>query len=200
MNWVLEFVNNIPVILTYVVPGYLFLAIYRYMLFKDENASDRTASLLLNSIITSLVLKALYDVAASMLHQSQASGTYLAGIILWGVLAGFVSAKFVETSVMDWLLGFLNINRTVHSNIWDDALAEGQWIRIWLPNSERSYYGMVAAAENYNREPIILLRNYQFLDDDGTTLIDNVADTRRTVLLNLSGFERVEIVEAEDCE
>lgn len=197
MSWVLELASNIPAFLTYAVPGYLFLAVYRYMLFKDEDSADKTSSLLLNSVIISFVLKTLYDAAVSAIPWQNES-LYLVGIILLGIVTGFGSAKLVVSKYATWVFEKLGITRTVNSNIWDDIIEQGQWLRIWLPDSGRSYYGQLAAMENYSREPIVLLRNYQFLDDDGTVLIDNVADSDRTVLLNLSHFERVEFVTAAD--
>ncbi len=194
MSWVLELASNIPAFLTYVVPGYLFLAVYRYMLFKDEDTTDKTSGLLLNSVIISFVLKTLYDAVASKIPWKNES-LYLIGIILLGIVTGFGSAKLVVGKLATDVFEKLGINRTVNSNIWDDVIGQDQWLRIWLPDSGRSYYGQVAAMENYRREPIVLLRNYQFLNDDGTPLIDNVADSSRSVLLNLSGFERVEFVE-----
>ena len=197
MSWVLELASNIPAFLTYVVPGYLFLAVYRYMLFKDEDSADKTSSLLLNSVIISFVLKTLYDLIAAWL-QPKHETLYLIGVILLSILAGFGSAKLVVGKCAAGFFKKLGITRTVNSNIWDDIIEQGQWLRIWLPDSGRSYYGQLAAMENYSREPIVLLRNYQFLDDDGTVLIDNVADSDRTVLLNLSHFERVEFVTPAD--
>lgn len=196
MSWVLELASNIPAFLTYVVPGYLFLAVYRYMLFKDEDTTDKTSGLLLNSVIISFVLKTLYDLIAAWLLPEHET-FYLIGIILLSILAGFGSAKLVVSELATDVFEKLGINRTVNSNIWDDVIGQDQWLRIWLPDSGRSYYGQVAAMENYRREPIVLLRNYQFLNDDGTPLIDNVADSSRSVLLNLSGFERVEFVDAK---
>lgn len=197
MSWVLELASNIPTFLTYAVPGYLFLAVYRYMLFKDEDSADKTSSLLLNSVIISFVLKTLYDAVVSAIPRKNES-LYLVGIILLGIVTGFGSAKLVVSKYATWVFEKLGITRTVNSNIWDDIIEQGQWLRIWLPDSGRSYYGQLAAMENYSREPIVLLRNYQFLDDDGTVLIDNVADSDRTVLLNLSHFERVEFVTPAD--
>lgn len=195
MSWVLELASNIPAFLTYVVPGYLFLAVYRYMLFKDEDTTDKTSGLLLNSIIISFVLKTLYDAVVSVIPWKNES-LYLVGIILLGICTGFGMAKLVVSELATDTFEKLGINRTVNSNIWDDVIGQDQWLRIWLPDSGRSYYGQVAAMENYRREPIVLLRNYQFLNDDGTPLIDNVADSSRSVLLNLSGFERVEFVDS----
>lgn len=196
MSWVLELASNIPAFLTYVVPGYLFLAVYRYILFKDEDTTDKTSGLLLNSIIISFVLKTLYDVVASAFPWKNES-LYLVGIVLLGICTGFGTAKLVVSEWATDVFEKLGINRTVNANIWDDVIGQDQWLRIWLPDSGRSYYGQVAAMENYKREPIVLLRNYQFLNDDGTPLIDNVADPSRSVLLNLSGFERVEFVDGK---
>lgn len=199
MSWVLELASNIPAFLTYVVPGYLFLAVYRYMLFKDEDSADKTSSLLLNSVIISFVLKTPYDAVASAIPWKNES-LYLVVIILLGIVTGFGSAKLVVSKYATWIFEKLGITRTVNSNIWDDIIEQGQWLRIWLPDSGRSYYGQLAAMENYSREPIVLLRNYQFLDDDGTVLVDNVEDSDRTVLLNLSHFERVEFVTSADSD
>ena len=195
MSRVLELASNIPAFLTYVVPGYLFLAVYRYMLFKDEGTTDKTSGLMLNSIISSFVLKTLYDAVVSAIPWKNES-LYLVGIILLGIGTGFGAAKLVVSGLATEVFEKLGINRTVNSNIWDDVIGQDQWLRIWLPDSGRSYYGQVAAMENYRREPIVLLRNYQFLNDDGTPLIDTVADSSRSVLLNLSGFERVEFVDS----
>lgn len=197
MSWVLELASNIPAFLTYVVPGYLFLAVYRYMLFKDEDSADKTSSLLLNSVIISFVLKTLYDAVVSAIPRKNES-LYLVGVILLGIVTGLGSAKLVVSKYAAGFFKKLGITRTVNSNIWDDIIEQGQWLRIWLPNSERSYYGQLAAMEDYSREPIVLLCNYQFLDEDGEPLIDNVADASRTVLLNLSHFERVEFVTPAD--
>lgn len=197
MSWVIELVANVPAFLTYVVPGYLFLTVYRYILFKDENAEDKTSSLLLNSIIVSFVLKTLYDAILSIFTSNLNGSLYLLGMVLAGIGAGFVAAKFIISDKAITARDKLGITRTVNCNIWDDVIEQNQWLRIWLPNSERSYYGQIAAIETYKREPIIWLRNYQFLDDDGTPLFDNVSDSTKTVLLNLSGFERIEIVEGK---
>lgn len=197
MSWVLDLASNIPAFLTYAVPGYLFLAVYRYMLFKDEDSADKTSSLLLNSVIISFVLKTLYDAVVSAIPWKNES-LYLVGIILLGIVTGFGSAKLSVGKYAARFLKKLGITRTVNSNIWDDIIEQGQWLRIWLPNSERSYYGQLAAMEDYSREPIVLLCNYQFLDEGGEPLNDNVADASRTVLLNLSHFERVEFVTPTD--
>ena len=59
----------------------------------------------------------------------------------------------------------------------------------------KAIYGQVKFIENYGREPLVVLEYYQFLGDDAELLFDNTDNPKRTVLLNLSQFERVEIVE-----
>lgn len=200
MSWVLDFATNIPFFLIYVVPGYLFLSVYRFVLSKDENTPAQTSYLLLNSIIASFVLKTLYDIPLNQClgHSSdETAGLYLVGILAMSVCAGTIAANAARSPRLLEIFQKIGFNRTLSENVWDDFLEGGQWLRIWIPDSDRSYYGQIAAMENYSREPLILLKNYQFLDDDATVLIDNSADETRTVLLNLSKFERVEIVDAE---
>lgn len=85
-------------------------------------------------------------------------------------------------------------SRTANENIWDDVMEPGIWMRVWLKDSKKSYLGQIKYIEDYEREPIIVLEYYQFLGEDSEVLIDNSEDCNRTVMLNLSEFERIELI------
>lgn len=194
MGWVLELAANIPEFLTYAVPGYLFLAVYKFVLFKDEDAAGQTSHTLLNSVIASFILKTLYDWTVCRLLNVPGS-SYTVCLLVISLLAGYCSAKVILMPPVIGIMQRLGINRTASTSIWNDFIEDGLWLRVWLRDSERSYYGQVALMENFSREPLILLKRYQFLDDDGAVLVDNTEDDGRMVLMNLSNFERVEIAE-----
>ena len=197
MSWVLDLVENLPEFMTYVIPGFLFLAVYRYILFQDEHAADQTSHTLLNSVAISFVLKTVYDGIVSLLFEtiSERSGSwYLTGILAFSIFAGYFLARAVSLPRTKQWLDRIGVSRTIHSNIWDDILEAGIWLRIWLKGSDKSYYGQVKFIENYGREPLVVLEYYQFLGNNAEVLFDNTDDAKRTVLLNLSQFERVEIV------
>ena len=67
--------------------------------------------------------------------------------------------------------------------------------RIWIKGSDISYYGQIKYIEDYKREPLIVLEHYQLLSEDGDVVFDNTYDEKRSVMLNLSQFDRVEMAE-----
>jgi len=196
-NWIFTLIEHLTEFLLYVVPGYLFLSVYRYILYKDENTVSQTANILLNSIIASFVLSPLYNGLLSLFHSNWGTTDYpyLIYVFVFCVLTGYLSAGAITSQKASRLFEAVKINRTVHQNIWNDVLKPDMWIRIWLKESDKSYYGQVKYRENYGREPLIVLEHYQFLDEHATAIIDHTSDPKRTVLLNLTQFERIEMVE-----
>ena len=132
----------LPEFMTYVVPGYLFLAVYRYILFKDEQAQEQTAHSLLNSVAISFVLKTVYDWLIFVCSGASAHTTetgYLLGILAMGVCSAYCLARAVTSPRMIEMFKRIGVSRTIHSNIWDDILGAGIWLRVWLRDSDKSY-------------------------------------------------------------
>ena len=131
ISWVLEFVKNIPDFLLYVVPGYLFIITYRYVLSKDENNSSETAHLLLGSLIASFILKTIYDVIIYNMFKLDwaiSSRLYLMFIFAFCILCGFCWSKLVLSSCAEKIENILRIKRTVNKNIWRDILKDSIWV------------------------------------------------------------------------
>lgn len=193
-----ELVRNIPEFLLYVVPGYLFLLIYQFMLFKDEDIASKTSHHLLNSLIASFVIKSIFDFiinAVSSLNRFVFQSYYLVLILIFSVCLGYLAARFSPSKAAWKLCNLLGIKRTVNENIWNDTIQDDMWVRVWLRSENISYYGQIKYRENFNREPLIVLEYYQILDEYSKPIVDNTNDKKRSVLLNLSQFERIEIVE-----
>ena len=197
MSWVFDIINNMPEFLSYVVPGYIFLTLYQYILFKDEKASEQTAAILLNSLVVSFIIKTAYDGLYNMVIGSESINTtgYFLGITGLSVILAYCASQIVKSKTFTVVKRLLGVNRTVNDNLWDDIYQPGIWIRVWLPDSSNSYYGQIKLLETYSREPLVLLEYYQYLDKYAKPIVDNTDDPKRTVLLNLSQFERIEIVE-----
>jgi len=197
INLISEIVNSIPEFLLYIVPGFLFIFTYKHLLYKDEKIASETTYLVLNSIIASFVIKTLYETAIYKifnLYWSNTSYRYLITIFLFSVVFGYITSKAVSSSYFDKFRSCFGIDRTSHSNIWNDAIKRNTWVRIWLKDST-SYYGQVKYIEDYSREPLVVLESFQFLNSDEKVVIDNTSNSKYTVLLNLSQFEHVEIAD-----
>ncbi len=57
INWITEIINQLPQILSYIVPGYIFLTIYQWTRFRD---GDSLKNIVLKSIVVSYVIKILF--------------------------------------------------------------------------------------------------------------------------------------------
>lgn len=195
---VLDFVKALPEFLTYIVPGYIFLAVFQYILYKDQDFKTQTTSVVLSSLVISFIIKSGYDaVLYNLPNVSLTIGSqgYLIWICVLSSILGFVIAKLVSCEHLGFVCDVLHIDRTIHENIWNDVMKPDLWVRVWLRDSNKSYYGKVRYHENHGREPIIVLEYYQFLGDDAQVIVDNTNDPKRSVMLNLSQFERIELAE-----
>ena len=161
----------------YVVPGYLYLSVYRYVLYKDKDTPTQTAHILLNSIIASFVLKTSYDcvIYRTFGWTYENSGyKYLFFILLVSLVLGFISARIITAGWLSTIFMEIGLYRTVSENVWDDVVKPDIWARIWLKDSDKSYYGQIRFMDNYEKEPIVVLENYQFLDGDSNVLVDKI--------------------------
>lgn len=152
--------------------------------------------MLLNSLIVSFILKTIYD---GILHLANAQwektgSAYLIVLFLSSIFYGYLCARFMQSEYGQNFRDELKIKRTTNENIWQDIIKPDIWIKVWLRDSEQSYYGQIKYAENFRREPIIVLEYWQLLDSDGTVLEDAASDKKYCIVLNLSKFERVEVV------
>lgn len=198
MSSIFESVKNLPVFLTYIVPGYITVTVFRYILFNDKDQHKKLSTAIMNGIVISFLIKSIVDWIADLIGKtvSIASPKYIVFMLTLGVLLGYVSAKVLTWKKTENFLSKIGINRTPTQNIWNDILHAGTWVRIWLPDSERSYLGQVSYREDYERAPIVVLEQYQFLEDDGTVMYDNSDDDSKRVVLNLRKFERVELTDS----
>ena len=120
---------------------------------------------------------------------------YVFLLLIFAVVFGYISARVVPSKFVRWVRSKLKISRTPNENIWDDIIKDDPWARVWRKDSACSYMGQIKYIENYAREPIIVLHRYQYLDEDGEPLIDHSDEPERSVMLNLSGFGRIELIE-----
>lgn len=189
--------------LSYVVPGFLFFAVFRYILYKDKNIHSQAAYTLLKSIVCSFVLKVVVDGVLNVVAptlETEFPNTYFVILMLLGVITGYLSSVLSRKECIKKALLNLGVNRTVNDNIWDDIIIPGLWLRVWTKSSEGSYLGQIKYVENYEREPIVVLEYYQHLDSEYNILEDYTDNPGFTIMVNLKEFERIEITEDRDIE
>ncbi len=189
IDLIFNIIENIPLFLTYVIPGYLFLELFNWISSKGETA--KIDHLIFTSVTASFLLKVLFDfVTNSIINES--SRLYPLLLILSGVMAGILGGYVVTGNKFNNRLASLHLGKTTNKNIWIDVLRPSCLIRVFMPD-DTSYYGVFKYVEENNREPIVVLSNYQYLDKDGKILIDRFRQEEDIIMLNTSQFTKIEI-------
>ena len=167
INWITEIINQLPQILSYIVPGYIFLTIYQWTRFRD---GDSLKNIVLKSIVVSYVIKILLNILFKELH-----------------IAIIISSRRYNK-----LLRILNISRTTNKNIWDDVYQNGTALKIY--QSDGTFYaGHLRFCEENQREPLVVLSRYGLFDENNNILMDKTEDSSEEIMLNTKDFKKIEI-------
>lgn len=183
-----------PEILSYIVQGYVFLAAYYWISFKDNK--DLT-NFLIKSIAVSYILKIFFDKICSWEKIIFDNNTnYTICLIGLSAVLGLLFGKISTHRRFNMLLHKLHIGRTTNENIWDDVIKPYTWVRVFMKDGS-SYLGQYRYGEPFKSEPVIVLATYQKLDKDTDIIIDNSQNPNELIMLNTKDFDRIEITYAD---
>ena len=193
IDWVISLVNNIPQLLSYLVPGYVFVAVFDWITFQKK--SGKSEIVVLKSIVVSFIIKTMYDLTLSAIGVKFIdSYIYHAILILCCVAIAYIVSVICRTKWLNKLLLHIGIKRTTNPNIWNDVIETNVWVRVYLKsNPELTYLGQYLYGEEFEREPIIVLVNYQLIDTSGNIIIDYSQSPNEKIMLNTRDFERIEL-------
>ncbi len=190
MDWIIDLINSIPEIISYIVYGYVFLVAYYWISFKDNKDFN---NLLIKSIATSYFLTTIYDLLVYK-YEIVFDAGYQQIIIYFITSAalGLFIGKIVSHRYFNLILHKLHMGRTTNENIWHDVIKPCTWVRVFMKDGS-SYLGQYRYGESFKSEPIIVLATYQKLDSDTDIVIDNSQNMNELIMLNTKDFDRIEI-------
>ena len=136
INWITEIINQLPQILSYIVPGYIFLTIYQWTRFRD---GDSLKNIVLKSIVVSYVIKILLNILFKELHIAINDEIIFVGIcIIIATISSILLSIIISSRRYNKILRILNISRTTNKNIWDDVYQNGTALKIY--QSDGTFY------------------------------------------------------------
>ena len=191
IDWITYLIDNIPQIISYVVYGYVFLAAYYWISFKDNKDFN---NLLIKSIATSYLLTSVYNLFIEK-YNIIFRNEYCRVITYFVISAalGFVIGKIISHRWFNLLLHKLHVGRTTNENIWDDVIKPYTWLGVHMKDGS-SYLSQYRYGEPFKSEPIIVLSTYQKLDKNNDIVIDNSQDMTRSIVINTKDFEKIEVI------
>lgn len=159
-DYIKNFIDILPTIFIYIVPGYICNVSFNYVLNKKNEDLNKNIleNIVLSYIICSIIsfiLSFFYDTVMLNLINVTFS------ILCFSLILGFISAKFLQSKKYIWLRNKLNIKRTISSFILDDLndRKNGTWVKLYLKNELLVYYGALVGydvKEKYDDGFIIL--------------------------------------------
>lgn len=183
---IIELINNIPLLLSYFIPGYIFISCYRWTSFSNKNNDN---ALVCKSVVTSYIFVLFWKIVwkTDVLLDSQ-----ILFICLINLILGIFTGNFSKTEKCSTILSKLKIERTLCNNIWVETVTGNDYLRIFMDDGT-SYMGLCKLLEESCREPIIILWYYQKLDIDGSVLIDHSEDPKEQIIINTKSVVRMEL-------
>lgn len=190
INWITEIINQLPQILSYIVPGYIFLTIYQWTRFRD---GDSLKNIVLKSIVVSYVIKILLNILFKELHIAINDEIIFVGIcIIIATISSILLSIIISSRRYNKILRILNISRTTNKNIWDDVYQNGTALKIY--QSDGTFYaGHLRFCEENQREQLVVLSRYGLFDENNNILMDKTEDSSEEIMLNTKDFKKIEI-------
>lgn len=192
-----EIIDALPNVLNYLVPGYIFITIYDFIMFKSYSFHT---SKVFPSIICSYVIRILSKIIANILLPNMSDTLFFALTIILGVGSALLITFILNRkSVKKFMIK--TTNRTINTNIWRDMLGDDSWYRLHLENEDYMIEGQIRYYEENAHTPYIELQAYRILDKNEDIIknyIDYVEDNdlgsekERTLIIEMTKVKYVE--------
>lgn len=205
----LSFLQNVSLLLVYVIPGYVATEIKNFLLptKKKDSFSRFLESVLLSYIIIGVIEVVYY----LFLHYVKKCEKYVPLdlsnlkisllLLVLAVLTGYIHATLLKSSKVKNIINRLNVNFSFHPNVWNELLyknnGECPFVRVYLENERVIYDGFVRAYTvdpNEGSQEIYLI-GYRSFSYDGVLLEDHYGEWRYGVLIKKDSFSRMEFLD-----
>lgn len=187
MDKLIEF---LPQIIIYIVLGFVFLRIFRYMCTIKN--SEEYEHIIWESLLVGFILKHCYMLIPFSINYA----VDIIGMIITTILLAGIMSKLYSSRKVDNVLRCIGIHRTRNKYIWKD-IEDPDYIMIAdviNPDTKEAYHGLVIYYEEFERHPQIVLNHYQYLENwhDNPTM-DFSDDPSKVVLIDTNQFSRIAI-------
>lgn len=187
MDKLIEF---LPQIIIYIVLGFVFLRIFRYMCTIKN--SEGYEHIVWESLLVGFVLKHCYMlIPFSVNYVVDIIGMIITTVFLAGIMSKLYSSRKVDN-----VLRYIGVHRTRNKYIWKD-IEDPDYIMVAdviNPDTKEAYHGVVIYYEEFERYPQIVLNHYQYWENwhDNLTM-DFSNDPSKVVLVDTTRFSRITI-------
>ena len=192
----------LPLLIIYVLPGYVFISIENFILNKDQK--DDKNSILKSIVISYIIInfeKLMFNILRHILKFNFSidisSPIAIITTVCFTILIAYVFSIFIQSQLSVKLLKKLKITRSMSQDVITDIVdfQLGMWLRIFLSSEELIYTGNLRKFEKISEGCYtIVLSNFILYDYSGETIINYENDNTEWVLINVKDNYRIELI------
>ena len=199
---ILELINSLPLIISNVAYGALFLVVFKFVTFKDKE--DYIKTNLINCITTNFILVIIFNCIFKFIEKltqiaiKPNTNIYYFLMIVFTLIFAYIFGLIVTNQKFNKILLRVGIKRTTNDNIWDDVIQSYTWLYVHMKGKDFAYLGEVKYVEEHTDNPKIVLCNYKLMKmSTAEAVVDYTDDKTRMVMLSPDDYDIVEIIPAD---
>lgn len=174
MDNIEELISKIPIIISYVAYGAVFLSLYNFLKLKESKLD--TKSYLVSCLTISYIIRAITRFILSPRIADDSTGFILVGILI-SVVSAYLFGIVSRNKRFNKFLLKIGIERTVSGgSFWDDVIDSYTWLLMHINGEEYGYLGEVVFIEENTSVPKFLLQRYQKIDIHTGDVIEDYSE------------------------
>lgn len=183
INWVTELIGNIPDIVLYIAPGFIFVNLFKWII--DSKFSSPTTQVV-SGIVASFLLRSLFEVLWSPADWSLYAYVVVLCLVS-GVLGGICGVVY-RTPWFNGVLCWFRVYRTTTTSIWDSVVGSGAWISVHDEKKNLYYCGQYRYEYDQNGHVFLALATYYILDQNHKMIEQHMEEAGRYLVIDTSQY------------
>lgn len=183
---IVAILSAVPDFLLYVAPGYILISVYNFCVFKQQETQHKFAA----SVIASFVLVSCFNTFAKPLEEP----IYYVAIIAFAVIAGILIGVIAKSRLLSNVLMILKIDHTFNQRIWEDAIKSGDWVALYMRDTDEVFYGLFEHIQDYCDKPLIALSHCQILNKRHEIVVPYDDKYPSTIIIDTNDCIRVSVM------
>lgn len=200
MEDVLALIGNLPIIISYLVYGGIFICIFEFITLK-ENKRDGYTHYFVSCIVSSFVFKMIYETFVTLITNTfhiqidTSNAMYYFITIVITVIISYLASLLFATEKINFFLLKIGISRTTNPCFWKDIYHDGSYCIIRLKEGNDIYFGALKYIEELTHNPKIALTCYAVANNDNKQItVDYHKDAKSVIVLDTEDIRTIEIV------
>lgn len=199
-----KLINVLPNIIIYIVPGFIFIQTYNYILnLKGKELKNSLLDYILSSFLIITLIQFIYH---KLNYSFDIYGnTNKVIICIISLFSSYFTTMFLKSEIWIFFMKFICVNRSNSSNIFNDIIDHeyGTWVRVYLTSEKIIYDGAFIKFEykgSYQDSFVILAdyKTYRYgeshIDDDW---FQEQSSELQHVAIKVSDINRIEATYSE---